>query len=80
MHVKDGEVIGYYCDRHMAYLTLKEDSMNNGLYRASRLFRTGEFREKNLREVLEMEGGEAAVERITYLLVEALMKYYSWLR
>ena len=52
----------------MAYLTLKEDSMNNGLYRASRWFRTGEFRERSLREILEKEGGEATVERIAYLL------------
>jgi len=45
-------------DRHMAYLALKEDSLNNnGLYRASRLFRIGEFKEKGLREVLEKEGG-----------------------
>jgi len=68
MHVKDGEVIGYYCDRHMTYLALKEDSTNDGLYRGSRWFRIGEFREKSLREVLEREGGEATVERITYLL------------
>jgi len=53
MHVKDGKVIGYYCDKHMKYPTLKEDSMNDGLYRASRWFRIGEFKEKNLREVLE---------------------------
>jgi hypothetical protein len=37
MHVKDGRVIGYYCDRHMTYLALKENSLNNnGLYRGSR--------------------------------------------
>jgi len=64
MHVKDGKVTGYYCDRHMAYLALKEDSMNDGLYRASRWFRIGEFKEKGLREVLEKESGEATVERV----------------
>jgi len=54
MHVKDGRVIGYYCDRHMTYLALKENSLNNnGLYRGSRWFRIGEFKEKSLREVLE---------------------------
>ncbi len=47
-------VIRYYCDRHTAYLALKEDSLNNnGSYRGSRWFKIGEFREENLREVLE---------------------------
>jgi len=39
MHVKDGEVIGYYCDRHITYLAMNEDAVNNGLYRSSRWFR-----------------------------------------
>ena|GEM_PF-1250334 len=44
MRVKDGRVIGYYCDKHMTYLVLKEDSLNNnGLYKGSRWFRIGEF-------------------------------------
>mgnify|MGYP000243217806 CR=1 FL=1 len=68
IRVKDGKVIGYYCDRHMTYLALKEDSMNNGLPRCSRWFRIGEFKEKGLREILEKEGGEATVERVAYLL------------
>jgi len=68
MRVKDGKVIGYYCYRHMTYLAINEDSMNNGLYRSSRMFRIGEFREKNLREVLEKYCGEATVERMAYLL------------
>jgi len=36
IRIKDGKVIGYYCDRHMLYIALEEDSMNNGLYRGSR--------------------------------------------
>jgi len=42
----------------MTYLALKEDSMDNGLYRGSRGFRVGEFREKSLREVLERGRGD----------------------
>jgi len=54
MHIKDGRVTGYYCDRHMTYLALKENSLNNnGLYRGSRWFSMGEFKEKGLRKVLE---------------------------
>ncbi|GEM_PF-1065300 len=68
IHVKDGRVIGYYCDIHMSYLAMNEDAVNNGLYRDSRWFRIGEFREKNLKEVLDREGGEATVERVAYLL------------
>ena len=68
IRVKDGRVLGYYCDKHMTYLALREDSMNDGLYRGSRWFRIGEFREKSLREVLEREGGEVTVERVAYLL------------
>lgn len=67
IHVKDGRVIGYYY-MHMSYLAMNEDAINNGLYRGSRWFRIGEFREKNLKEVLEREGGEATVEIVAYLL------------
>jgi len=42
--------------------------MNDGLYRGSRWFRIGEFKEKSLREILEKEGGEATIERVAYLL------------
>jgi len=47
---------------------MNEDSMNDGLYRGSRWFRIGEFKEKSLREILEKEGGEATIERVAYLL------------
>ena len=73
MHVKDGRVIGYYCDRHMTYLALKEDSMNNGLPRCSRWFRIGEFRERSLRSVLEREVGEATIERVACLLSTSVL-------
>jgi len=68
IRIKDGKVIGYYCDRHISYIALKEDSMNDGLYRGSRWFKMGDYKERTLREVLEKEGGEATVERVAYLL------------
>jgi hypothetical protein len=33
MRIKDGNVIGYHYDKHITYLALEEDPMNNGLYR-----------------------------------------------
>jgi len=50
IRIKDGRIIGYYCDKHMTYLALKEDSLNDGLYGGSRWFRVGEFREKFWKE------------------------------
>ena len=72
IRVKDGRVLGYYCDRHMTYLAMNEDSMNDGLYRGSRWFRMGDYKERALREVLQREGGEAKVERVAYLLGRAV--------
>ena len=51
--VKDGRIIGYYCDKHMTYLALKEE----------------EFREKSLKEVLEEVSREEILERVVSLLV-----------
>jgi len=59
----------------MTYLALNEDSLNNnGLYRGSRWFRMGEFREKSLSSVLDEEVRTRTVERVACLLGKSINK------
>ncbi|MCL7384532.1 MAG: hypothetical protein LZ174_09625 [Thaumarchaeota archaeon] len=50
----------YYCEEHAKYIML-----NDGVQ--GRWFRIEDYRERDIKEILASEGGEATLERVAYL-------------
>jgi hypothetical protein len=56
----NGSASGYYCEKHSIPMML-----NDGVQ--GRWFRIEDYRERDIKEILASEGGEATLERVAYL-------------